>query len=56
MFSLGEVSGFSASLHDPFQFYKARQVPYSLKNKAEAELIGVKSLVKFSEWAAPLCL
>ena len=61
--SLGEISGASASLYvDPFQtprFFKARQVPYSLKTKVEAELTrlqetGVVSPVRFSEWAAPI--
>ncbi len=61
--SLGEIADSPASLYiDPLQtprFYKARQVPYSLKSKVEAELTrlqrtGVVSSVKFSEWAAPI--
>ena len=64
MFSgnLSEITGAPATLHvDPSQpprFYKARPVPYSLKNKVEAELTrlqesGVISPVQFSDWAAP---
>ena len=61
--TLGEISSSPATLYvDPFQthrFFKARQVPYFLKNKVEFELnrlqkTGVISPVKFSEWAAPI--
>ena len=61
--SLGEISNAPASLHvDPLQapkFFKAHQVPYSLKTKVEEELTrlqesGVISPVCYSEWAAPI--
>ena len=57
---LGEIAG---ALHvdssKPPQFFKARPVPYSRKNKVEAELnrlqeSGVISPVQFLEWAAPI--
>ena len=60
--NLGKITGVPATLHvepsQPPRFYKARSVPYSLKNKVEAELThlqesGVISPVQFSDWAAP---
>lgn len=60
---VGEIAGAPATLHvdssKPPRFFNARPVPYSRKNKVEAELnrlqeSGVISPVQFSEWAAPI--
>ena len=60
---LGLVRGLKVKLHmkdsaKP-RFYKARPVPYALREKMEAELVrleksGVIEKVQFSEWAAPV--
>ena len=60
---LGLVRGLKVKLHvkdsaKP-RFYKARPVPYALRDKVEAELVrleksGVIEKVQFSEWAAPV--
>ena len=60
---LGLVRGLKVKLHvkdsaKP-RFYKARPVPYALREKVEAELVrleksGVIEKVQFSKWAAPV--
>ena len=59
---LGLVKGLKVKLHvkdscKP-RYYKARPVPYALREKVEAELVmleksGVIEKAQFSEWAAP---
>ena len=60
---LGTLQGATASIHVPPnsqpKFYKARPLPYALKDKVEKELerlqnTGVISPVQFSDWAAPI--
>ena len=60
---LGTIEGVEAKLHvDPQAqptFFKARNVPFALRQKVEAELDrlekqGVIKPVQFSEWAAPI--
>lgn len=60
---LGHIKDAPATIHlDPShtpRFYKARPVPYSLRNKVEKELDrlleqGVIEPVQFSDWAAPV--
>ena len=60
---LGTLQGTTATIHVPPQsqpkFYKARPLPYALKEKVEKELerlqaAGVISPIQFSDWAAPI--
>ena len=60
---LGTLKGTTASIHVdqsvPPKFYRARTLPYVLKEKVEAELerlerSGVIEPVKFSDWATPI--
>ena len=60
---LGSLQGATASIHVPPhsqpKFYKARPLPYALKEKVKKELerlqnTGVISPVQFSDWAAPI--
>ena len=60
---LGLVKKTKAKIHiDPQnkpQFYKARPIPYALRNKVNEELqrleqTGIIKRVEFSEWAAPI--
>ena len=60
---IGTLKGIKVKLHvDPNvkpKFFKARSVPYSLREKVETELgtlesTGIISLVQFCDWAAPI--
>ena len=60
---LGTVRGVSASIHvdkdATSQFYRARPLPYTLREKVEKELERLQELnvlepVQFSDWAAPI--
>ena len=60
---LGTLEGFEAKISiDPNatpRFFKARSVPYALRDKVEAELErlvneGTLELVQFADWASPI--
>ena len=60
---IGTLKGIKVKLHaDPNvkpKFFKARSVPYSLREKVETELgrlesTGIISPVQFCDWAAPI--
>ena len=60
---LGTLQGTEAIIHVPPhsqpRFFKARPIPYAMKEKVESELhrlqaAGVISPVQFSDWAAPV--
>ena len=56
---IGTLKGIKVRLHVKPKFFKARSVPYSLREKVETELwrlesIGIISPGQFCDWAAPI--